>query len=291
LNKYWKDLPEQIYLISETEDFEIESVKIKVFKFGRGHDWGDLLYSALSMIDTKYVFFSLEDFFVCREVDEESLEKCMEIMDADDGIAEIRLKPSSDKTLVEETRFGVFRKATEDTPYRVDTQFALWRREVLLELVRKNETAWEFEKNATKRAKDTEYTFLWNYSKIPNSIENMIIPYHLDAKEHFKEGYSIAWGKWLWNNKQLFEQNGIFNVNYKELGVLSQKSAERRRKWLYRFDRDDASFAEMIVQFIYKLLVGADRYLREIRINGTYGLDNVVLKIRNRIHRVSCGLR
>lgn len=285
LRKFWVNCPKRIYLISETEDFQCKDLPIMTFKDGKGKNWSELLLSALGKIQTEYVIFSLEDFFVVDYIKEDEIERCLEMMENDHRIAEIRFKPSSLDILKGAENYGEFKIAPKDTPYRVDTQVGLWRKESLASLIDHTETAWQFEKNATLRAKARNQIFLWIYSNAPYNKENMIFPYYLDAEEQFVRGYSIAWGKWLWNNKKIFEANGIYDVNYKEIGTLSKRGAEIKRKYYFRVGKGKANILERIIRGWLGFVYAADRSYREIRLGG---LDGVKVLKRKMMKRMMC---
>lgn len=280
---YWPNSPIKKYLITERLNFHLEGIDVQVLNNKKGSAWGENLLSALKVIDTEYVIFSLEDFFLVDYVKDDIIEKCVKWMDENPNIAQIRLKPSSDAVnLRMAEKYEGFRIAEDSMPYRIDTQVAIWRKNRMKELTNAQETAWRFESRGTKRAIGSPYLFLCAYLEDMHDVSKMVYPYYLDPENYFRRGYSIAWGKWLWNNKNLFDKNGIYGVNYKELGMMTQKQTERAIKYFHDFHADNASFIDKIVHLFYKVGLVVESGVKEVKINGFDGIKILIRKLCKR---------
>lgn len=256
IKKYWPEHPEKIYLISESKSYSTSDLNIKVCNFGDNCTWSERLYKTLEQIDSKYIIFSLEDFFLLEYVKQDVIEKCVDWMEEDPTIAECRLHGSEYDGLVESEKYKPFRFAEDDTPYRLDTQVALWNKEALMSFIDLSENPWQFEGDGTKRIKGTDKKFLWLYNPEPEDISGDAFPYRI--YQWF--GYGIAWGHWLWNNKKWFKQNGINKVNFRRLGSFSERAAKRRIKYLYS---KNPGFFTKLIKPVWR---GYIRY-RKIRTN------------------------
>ncbi|MBE6795492.1 MAG: hypothetical protein E7533_02780 [Ruminococcaceae bacterium] len=242
VKKYWPERPEKIFLITETKGYSHPGLNVISCKFGKEVTWSERLYKTLEKAGTKYIVFSLEDFFLLDYVKQDRIEKCIEWMEEDETIAECRLHSSEYEGLIESEKYAPFRIAESDTPYRLDTQVALWNREALMSFVDLSENPWQFEGDGTKRIKDTDKKFLWLYSEDPYKLEDKIFPYRI--YQWF--GHGIAWGHWLWENKKWFKQNGINGVKYYRLGVLSERTVKLRFKHLYLYNRGPKKWEKLI---------------------------------------------
>lgn len=229
LKKYWPEHPQDIYLITENKEYSHAGLNISVCKHGEDCTWSDRLYRTLEQVKSKYIIFSLEDYFLLGYVKQDMIEKCISWMEEDPLIVECRLHGSERECLVESEKYAPFRYAEDNTPYRFDTQVAIWNREALMHFIDRTEDPWQFEEKGTKRIIGTDKKFLWLYNSEPEDVSNDVFPYKMYAWF----GYGIAWGYWLWNNKKWFRQNGIKNVRYYKLGSLSETAANRRMKYLY----------------------------------------------------------
>ncbi len=272
---YWKNHPLKIYLNTETKEFCDEELSIINIVGGKQKTWSKRLYDSLVQIDEEYVFFSLEDFFLLGAVKDEILEKALNWMEASQNIAVCRFIPSNSEKLVYDERYEPFRIATSDITYRLETQFALWRKKDLMSFIDVRENPWEFESIGSKRIIGTEKKFLWCYSEKAEDLTISAFPYHTGPIN----GYGVAWGRWLFNNKKWFKENGIKGVKFGKLGVLSKRLVDLRYKYLYRVGKKPARGFAKLIQKIYKLIDKIEKGLAQIRINGfKKGIKNISRK-------------
>ena len=229
IKKYWPEHPQKIYLNTETKQYHCEGLEIQTINSSGNCTWSQRLYHCLDQIDTKYVVFSLEDFFLLDYVNQSKMNRCMEWMEEDSSIAVCRFYASNLDKLKKVWKNSEFRIAESDILYRLDTQVALWNRETLMSFLDLSENPWQFEEKGSKRVAGSEKKFLWLYQKNDFDLDGMIFPYINNPRY----GYGIAWGRWLWNNKVWFEKNQIKNVDVHKLGVLSERSVDRRYRMLY----------------------------------------------------------
>lgn len=260
---YWKNCPE-IYLNSETKKYFDEKLNINNICGGKEISWSERLWRCLNQIPSEYIIFSLEDFFLIDYVKDDVINKCIKWMDENKNIAEFRLKPYSNKKLIYSEKYFPFRIANNDIPFRLDTQVAIWRKSDLMSFLDFKEDPWHFEGDGTKRIFNSQKMFLWMFLEDENDVKNFIFPYHINQSL----GFGIAWGRWLWNNKPLFEKNNIKKVNYRCLGVLSEKSVKRRFRFLYRSGLGPAKGFEKLIQKIYKFIDTIEKGFILIKING-----------------------
>ena len=228
IKKYWPQHPQKIALITETKSFSCEGLNITVYQYGKSLTWSERLYRTLEKIDTKYIIFSLEDFFLLDYVKQEKIDECYSWMEENPQIAVCRLLSSNYPNLKKTDKYKDFYIADNTVGYRLETQAALWNREILMSFIDRSEDPWHFETDGTQRIKDTDKLFLWHYSENLYDMSDKVFPYRITQSY----GHGIAWGHWLWENKKWFKQNGIKNVRYR-LGVLSKRTVNLRLKYLY----------------------------------------------------------
>lgn len=254
IKKYWPEHPKNTYLISETKQYFCDGMNIISCNYGDGVTWSERLYRTLDSIPTKYIIFSLEDFFLQDYVKQDRIQQCYDWMEENSDIAVCRLCSSNHEKLVPTEKYSDFYLAKNDVGFRLETQFALWNRETLMSFIDRTENPWEFEEKGSERIKNTDKLFLWHYVADLNP-DKKIFNYSLAMT-----GYGITWGHWLWNNKKLFEENGIHGVKYYRLGVLSERTYEKRMKHLYNTNQNGL---EKAVKPFWKMLVD----LRKVRAN------------------------
>lgn len=277
IKKYWPDHPEKIYLSTETKNYKHRNLDIKVLNGNKIEPWSQRLINALNQIDEEFIIFSLEDFFLLDYVHQDKIDECIEWMRNDVSIAECRLTTYD---TVQEGEFynnSNFRICPKYHGFRIDAQIAIWRKSFLLSVLNPLETPWQFEGFASHRSREREDKLLWlsppNFER--TDLKAMIVPYFNKPVD----GYGIAWGKWLPNNKKWFEKNGIKGVKFHKLGALSEADVKRREKYLYITPNNKK---EKIIKFIYQYFVYLDRITRGIFINGWADVKNTLCILKSR---------
>lgn len=276
LKQFWKHHPHKIFLNTETISYQDETLDLINILGGKEATWSERLYRCLEQIETEYVIFTLEDFFLLDEVNDEAIEQCLRWMEENDNIAQCRLKASHCPELEENEHYAPFRLAGDEVPFRLDTQVALWRRTALMEFIDLQENPWQFEQRGTERIKGIDKIFLWYYSEQEEDRANMIFPYHVNPRY----GYGVAWGRWLWNNKAWFEANGIRGVRYHKLGTLSQWAVKLRFRFLYRIGRGEPKGLEKLIWIAYR---GIDRIEKGLALCRVRGIKQGLAEINKRV--------
>jgi hypothetical protein len=173
LDKYWPDCPYPIYLVTNVRDFP--HPRIQVIKTAKDMGWGERTAHALRRIDSPYILYMLEDFWIKRRVNSRSITDYVRYLE--DGSAYyIGLMPFFTMgwdmlPFPRDRRLGVL---TRSASYRTALQAALWNKEVFLELLRTEESPWEFELIGTERSRKYEDKFLWIKREPWGTCENGI---------------------------------------------------------------------------------------------------------------------
>jgi hypothetical protein len=156
LRKYWPDCPYPIYLVSNFKNFEAPGVS--VLKMGEDTNWSQRLAEALSRLDTTYIMYFQEDYWITHPVDTARVRDYVGHMDRT-GLNYVRLlaAPPPTRDFPGDSRLGVIAR---DGDYRTSAQIALWRRDVLGELLVPGESVWEFEIKGTARSRRYGDTFV-----------------------------------------------------------------------------------------------------------------------------------
>lgn len=205
-----------IILNTETKQYSCDFMKLRTICGGTKPTWSERLRKILENIETEFVLFFLDDFFLMSPVNTDSLSKAVELIKSDDSIGYIGLKYNKthkfrdpDMPLPTE---AFFNRDLTDTVNRINCNSALWRKSWLLSLLRKHETPWEFEKYGSYRSRRTNKKVL-----IINNVDG-IMPPVFDYDVEIKYGHGLTLGQWLPKNKELFEKYGI-EVNFDNLGI------------------------------------------------------------------------
>ncbi len=175
LFKYWhslktynKDIP--IILISNERDFAAEGVQ--VYKTGKDASWSSNMMKVLKSVKTKYVLYLQEDYLIAAPVDERRLQYLLEKM-AQEHVVAIEFQKNS--YFEKQPPFpGVEGAVGKDNipPFKASLQAGLWEKSVFESLIKEGESAWDFEKEGTKRSRQIQEPFLALVSGIPISFVN-----------------------------------------------------------------------------------------------------------------------
>lgn len=229
----WPDCPYDIVLNTESKTYthpkkiendsndEIGVKEIRSFslyKEGENVPWSKRLLDILSRINSEYILFMLDDFFIHSTVDQKRVEECLFWMEENKNICNFCLYPTAGPN-IHSVKYAGFERRTKEAPFLVSCQVAIWRKSMLIELLRKYESPWQFEENGSQRARRKNWEF-YSYQAIENTdiVNKLIIPYILSITL----GYGVSGGKWLFKNKELFDKFNIA-VDFSKRGMWSSR--------------------------------------------------------------------
>lgn len=162
LVKHWPGFNMPIYLCTESKTFSYPGLDIrcplangKVYK-----QWSKRLIKLLEKIDSEFVLFMLDDFWITESVDIQSFDRILNWMNEDKRMGFVCLRyEKRDKNTIPETirrkncQYPLLIQCLPKEPFRITTQVGLWRKKYLLKLLRSHESAWYFETRATFRSR------------------------------------------------------------------------------------------------------------------------------------------
>jgi hypothetical protein len=193
----WKDCPFQVNLLTNFKSYE--HPRVNSLQVGSDISWSDNLIKALSLIKSDYVLLFYEDAFLTG-IDTAAATKAIDYCIEND-LDSLLLRPSEfkgKKNVTEQIRL-VNKKA----PYRNSLFVNLIKRDVLLDILKPGENAWQFEIIGNERSR--KYNFYSLRSRI------------------FKYDHAIVKGKWLRQAKEKYEQKGyVFSRINKSFGLIEE---------------------------------------------------------------------
>lgn len=163
LKKFWPEFDMPIYIGAESKVFKFEGFDIRC-PLSEGpiyHQWSERLLKLLYQIDTEYVLFALDDFWLTSPVDNSKFEKICSYMENDKRMGYVCLKQEivpgktsrRDMNAAVDCQYPELWRCLKDKSFRITTQFGIWKRSYLIKLLRSHESAWYFETRATWRSK------------------------------------------------------------------------------------------------------------------------------------------
>lgn len=215
LNNKWKDLPYPVYLCTETKSFSFKDPVVRVInnteamETGRVIPWGKLNKEGLKELDTEYVLFMIDDFFLTRDVDQKRIDECIGWMEEDKDIAVFsfwRVKNGS----IRDNKYPHFELREQNGEYRFNCQAAVWRRKRLIEFIRDHESPWDWEIYGSIRSRRYHDKF---YSAIEGD------PYIMS----YFPGGALRRGKWVEEAVALLKENDI-SVDFDKRGFYNPET-------------------------------------------------------------------
>lgn len=197
-NKYWK-CPYKVYFGTETKDNKhFTTIKTQ-------GSWTARVRQTLEQIDTKYVIFLLDDFFLRNPVRQGIIDSA--ITQFDDNTAVFNFELNKDTKTIESPLNG-FRTRLNNQVYLCSCQPSLWDRKKLISLLQKDMNAWEWETQII----DSPYKFNINVRELVFDIG-----YYAERKS-----WGIVQGKWAIECIDLFKKEKI-NVDFSKRGFFNKK--------------------------------------------------------------------
>ena len=153
LEQNWPNRDMETYIVTDAPSDKCYQ-GIQIINAGADVEWSDRLAYALKQVKTDYVFITLDDYFLIKKVDDQSIVDLMNMMNQE-SIDYVRLFPRPKKATMEELPGykGVHRIRTTGD-YSVNLYSGIWKKQFAESTVRIPLNAWKFEVSLHKRAEE-----------------------------------------------------------------------------------------------------------------------------------------
>lgn len=155
--RYWPDCPFKIYFITDfgKPDYDF----INVIEVGRDLKFSSNLIHGLNNIVEKFIVFFQEDYLFLDNFNTPKILELVQIIKDNPEVGCLRLAPCPGPTANSNYSpdLGIVQFGDE---YRTSAQTAIWDKQVLLSLLKENETGWDFEIRGTFRSNFLNKIFL-----------------------------------------------------------------------------------------------------------------------------------
>lgn len=183
---HWSDCPFQIYLVANQKKYE--HPKVVTLLSGDDLDWSSSIRKAILQLKESYVFFFYEDALLNVKVSNDELESKVKFFFEHD-LDYLRLRPSP---LPDERYNNLYGRITEGSIYRVSLFASIWKKAMLLDLLKDGENAWEFEMQGTRRSEKYR-KFYATYQPFFSCLHGVEKGKWINAtyKELLRQGYKL----------------------------------------------------------------------------------------------------
>lgn len=212
LHKNWKELEQYpIVLNTETKKFSMEGLNIQclqLYSKGEKVSWGKRLIDTLKEINSEYILFFLDDYFITDVVDNNKVMESIKLFEKDTEAAVFYLIPTEGG--IENESLGNFLLLKNDATWKLNTSIGIWKKKYLMSYIMEHESPWAWEQYGSIRARNYKQHFYTWKSAIP-VIFNFAVEW----------GGAIHRGKWTPYAIQLCKDNNIsidFSIRGYETG-------------------------------------------------------------------------
>lgn len=253
---YWPENRCEIILNTESKTFKYDGLNIRSFSLGKS-DYGKRMLDHIDKITTKYTLLLLDDFFLRKPVDEESIIKIIDFMEENEEV--VAFTCDTNKYVEKDNTFMGFSKIKKYAPFKLNMQASIWKTSVYKKYWKPKDNPWVWEVFVNFLTFDEKDVF---YSL--NDWKNSPFYYGFNP-----EGMGVFRGKWVIEDvKPLFDNHNII-VDYSQRGIYVKEEAVNRLPILttmpYVFSRIPFKYAFMFSIFeIYK------RFCKRFRIKLKY---------------------
>lgn len=202
--KHWPDCPYPVYLLTNHKTYQDK--RVQNIKIGDDISWSSNLLIGLDQINSDFVLTLFDDFFLNTSVDNSEIERYINLV-TKNNFDYFRLRPEPPPDEKINDSYG---RITEGALYRVSLCTTIIKKSILKSLLDKDENAWEFEFEGSKRS-DNFHHFYSTYQQI--------IPYY----------NAIDKGRW---RKEVIEIVREYNLDVNKRGICKDKLSVRW-KWLH----------------------------------------------------------
>lgn len=235
LTRQWPELDLPIVLNTESKSYSFPGLDIRTLGLypdgGKDIPWGKRLQETLKRIDSEFVLFFLEDFWLEGPVDDAFFRRCLRWMRENPDVANLSFRPTPGPNL-QDGRFERFERRPRNGEYLFNCQAALWRRERLISFLRPFESPWDWEAWGTRmrgaRCRDGFY-----------SLQDGAAPVF-----PYDNGWVIFRGKWCLRAVEPLRKLYGLDIDYSGRGIYEEqmeKAPEQPRKQRFFTERLPAS--------------------------------------------------
>lgn len=212
LKKFWPEFDMPIYMGAESKSFSFEGFDIRC-PLANGpiySQWSERLLKLLEIIESDYILFTLDDFWITQRVNDSVFRRISSYMENDRRMGFVCLKQElkeysskKDKESCINCQYPELWRCLKNKSFRITTQFGIWKKSYLVRILRSHESAWYFETRATWRSK-----FMWE--RVYDVKENVIT---------YPIGGTI-WGGRVYDNYLDFFDSELINPCIEKRGIL-----------------------------------------------------------------------
>ena len=151
LEQNWPDRDMETLIVTDKGN-QRNYKSVQIFVAGDGLEWSERLAKAIDSTSTKYIFLTLDDYYLIKKVDHRSIRMLIDLME-EKNLDYIRLFKRPTKATGEELQEckGVY-AIDSSSKYSVNLYSGIWNKEFLRACITEPMNAWQFEVHLSSEA-------------------------------------------------------------------------------------------------------------------------------------------
>lgn len=225
---FWPECPFPIVLGTETKDYSYPGLNIRCAKVAQGEKhrlgWSECLMRALDGIETPYILYLQEDYFLEEPVNQDVLIRLLQELRSE-GVGAIQLFGADGVRPFYPMPSPLILEVHKRTKWRLSLQATLWKKSFLRSLVRHHESPWQLESYGSYRSgRSKEKICCLDSVKFPTKARSEIFPYSQTG---------VVAGKWVREIVEpLFAQHEI-DMDFTKRGFHDSTKRTKKRKGFF----------------------------------------------------------
>ena len=214
-NKFWSDSQRVFILGYKSPLFELPD-NFKFISMGEQKGiqyWANDLHKFFSSIDDEHFIYSMEDHFILDYVDIKLFEHLKNYLNKDVGRISLSTQLANKRHDILETIENTnIIESHSSIQYRLCTQWSIWNKDFMLQYLKPNMSAWDFELQGFREPLNDNYRVI--------GVDGKQVVCHADAirsskfKENLneKEMYNYNFNSLFWDRNKKYEKE-VLNKN------------------------------------------------------------------------------
>lgn len=210
LSIQWPEMDMKVVLNTETKSYSYPGFVIESFQpsLSKNQTWSERLIETLKHVETEYILFFLEDFWLEKPVDDAFFRKTLQWMKENPDVANFSYYPCTPGMNLPDMRFERFERRPQQSPYKFNCQVGLWRTKELISFLRPHESPWDWEILGSIRAGRITQSFYSLRMRAPQVFS------YTDPST----GCVVRRGKWVKENVLPLAKMYGLNIDYSKRG-------------------------------------------------------------------------
>jgi hypothetical protein len=205
--QHWPDCPYPVFLGANRLTYHDR--RVTTLLSGEDRSWGESVRRMVEQVESPYILLFLDDYFLLRPVATADVASCLEALrKLRGGYLRLDPAPPPDRQV---PGFSGLGEIEPGSPYRCSLRVAIWRKDVLLSLLRNGETAWDMELKGSRRSDELAVGFYATWKPVVR---------------HDMEG--VVRGKWTRAALRLAKRQGVTVDTVKRQALTRGETVIRR---------------------------------------------------------------